>query len=313
MNRSGISLLVPASHGRAVRLWATGLWAMVASACAAAEPAAPACPADAGLARLVAGSDMILIGRMDVPRQRLTEEARKAPPGYIDIAVATERTMKGAAIARPTIRFYPVDAFYKPSNKAILSLSGVSALLFLTQVDQGPAGLYFAGNSPRALMPATQEMVDSVAGEAARQARIIETWQREDSPPLSSEVHALIARLGTVEGADQQRIFDRLEAMGDAAVPAIIAQMDDRRPLMTQAISLANRSPDAFEAMRHYGPELVVDGLDAILNQITGEGDGSIVNGGSDRQRDAAVAGWRVLAHDLHCPPQPDGSGARSP
>jgi hypothetical protein len=71
--------------------------------------------------------------------------------------------------------------------------------------------------------------------------------------------------------------------------------------LRTQAISLVNHTPNAFEAMRHYGPEQVVDGLDAVLNQITGESFGSIANGGSDRQRAASVAGWRIYAADLPC------------
>ena len=105
----------------------------------------------------------------------------------------------------------------------------------------------------------------------------------------------------SVDGDQQQHVFDQLEALGYVAVPAIIAQMDDRRHLRTQAISLVNHAPDAFEGMRHYGPEQVGDGLDAVLNQITGESFGSIVNGGSSRQRDAVVAGWRVYAADLAC------------
>jgi hypothetical protein len=77
--------------------------------------------------------------------------------------------------------------------------------------------------------------------------------------------------------------------------------MDDRRPLRTQAISLVNHAPNAFEATRHYGPDQVVDGLDAVLRQITGQSFGSIENGGSSRERDAAVAGWRIYAADLPC------------
>jgi hypothetical protein len=40
--------------------------------------------------------------------------------------------------------------------------------------------------------------------------------------------------------------------------------------------------------------------LDAILNQITGFG-GFVVNGGSERERQAAVAAWRVYASDIRC------------
>jgi hypothetical protein len=47
--------------------------------------------------------------------------------------------------------------------------------------------------------------------------------------------------------------------------------MDDRRSLPDPRISLKNKSPQAFEGLRHYGPQEVVDALAAILNQITGQ------------------------------------------
>ena len=85
-------------------------------------------------------------------------------------------------------------------------------------------------------------------------------------------------------------------------MPAIIAQMDDRRPLRTHAISLVNHASGAFERTRQYGPEQVLDGLDAVLTQITSASFGDIVSGGLDRQRDATIAGWRVYAADIACP-----------
>ncbi|MCP9223182.1 hypothetical protein MKP08_10515 [Erythrobacter sp. LQ02-29] len=200
-----------------------------------------------------------------------------------------------------TVRFYPRDAAYKPSNEAVLGLAGEPAILFLTRVDDGSVGVYFAGYTPDALKPATDLTLATVRAEAVRQARILESWQGDTTLPQYAKVRALIARLGRVRGVQQQRVFDRLEELGEAAVPAIIAQMDDRRALRTQAISLVNRAPDAFEGIRHYGPEQVVDGLDAVLNQITGKSFGDIVNGGSDRQRAATVAGWRIYAADLPC------------
>ena len=77
--------------------------------------------------------------------------------------------------------------------------------------------------------------------------------------------------------------------------------MDDRHPLPIRHIELANKAPDAFEGIRQYEPELVVDALAAILNQITGEGFGWIYNGGSERERQAEVAGWRAYLH-YGCP-----------
>ncbi|MDT8759241.1 hypothetical protein MZO42_11085 [Sphingomonas psychrotolerans] len=250
---------------------------------------------------MIAGSDIVLIGKMDVPKQRLAEEARKQSPQYLAIPVRVESILKGESMSSATVRFYPRDAAYKPSNDAMVGLAGEPAILFLTQVDDDPVGLYFAGSTTDALERATDLTVAAARAEVLRQEQIVTSWRANTMLPYFGQVRALITRLGQVGGDRQQRVFDRLEALGQPAVPAIIAQMDDRRPLRTHAISLANHAPDAFEGIRHYGPEQVVDGLDALLNQITGESFGSIVNGGSSRQRDAVVAGWRVYAADLAC------------
>lgn len=95
-------------------------------------------------------------------------------------------------------------------------------------------------------------------------------------------------------GQDQQALFDALLALGPAAVPAIIMQLDDDRPLAVSAISLRNTSPDAFEAYRHYGPKTLWDALAAILNQLTGESFGFTYNGGNAAERARTLTGWRV-------------------
>ncbi|HTX75775.1 MAG TPA: hypothetical protein VMD29_06180, partial [Terracidiphilus sp.] len=74
----------------------------------------------------------------------------------------------------------------------------------------------------------------------------------------------------------EHKAFSDLEALGCPAVPAIIRRMEDRRKLPDPEISLRNKSPDAFEAVRHYGPVEVVDALAAILNQLTGQDFGFI-------------------------------------
>jgi hypothetical protein len=270
----------------------------------AAPPAAPpaaaaACPADPALGRLVAASHLVLVGRMDVPRQALTDGQER----YVDIPATVSATIKGDEAGPATIRFFTRDDGYHPSNADVLALADAPAILFLTRVDEGRGALYFAGHSPAALQGASQPNLAAARGEAARQARLLRSWRADPGLPHYREVRRLIARLGRVEGDEQQRVFDRLEALGPDSVPAIVAQMDDRRPLRWRQISLVNRAPNAWEARRHYGPELVVDGLDAVLGQITGASFGQIHNGGSDRERRAAVAGWRVYAADLHCGP----------
>ena len=75
-------------------------------------------------------------------------------------------------------------------------------------------------------------------------------------------------------------------------MPAIIHKMNDMRDLPVKHIQLQNKSPQAWEAFRHYGPQKVIDVLDAILNQITGEYLGDIHNGGTDKQRLKAYHAW---------------------
>lgn len=80
--------------------------------------------------------------------------------------------------------------------------------------------------------------------------------------------------------------------MGPEAVPELVALMDDRRPLPWSVLALEN-APGAFEDVRLYGPDLMVDALAAVLNQITGEHFGFIYNGGTEAERAATVAGWQ--------------------
>src|SRR5262245_36250906 len=111
------------------------------------------------------------------------------------------------------------------------------------------------------------------------------------TPKIDKEVAALIEKM--VHERTEHKAFSDLEALGCSAVPSIIGRMDDRRKLPDPRISLENKSPDAFEGLRHYGPEKVVDVLAAILNQITGQHFGFIYNGATDADRKKTVQGWR--------------------
>lgn len=257
------------------------------------------CPADVDLAKLFAASDHILIARMDFQPTLLVEEANSASPQYVELPLLVESRIKGGNDDQVSLRYFPSDTPYKPTMELMAVLAGRPAILFLTQVDEGPVGLYFAGYSPEALRASDADTINAIRNEVTRQSNIANGWQSDSSLPQFEEVADLISQLGVVSGVEQQQVFDSLINLGVDAVPAIVMQMDDRRPLQTRSISLKN-SPDAFEATRHYGPNQVLDGLDAVLKQITGFG-GSIVHGGSERAREAAVAGWRVHASDMGC------------
>jgi len=74
--------------------------------------------------------------------------------------------------------------------------------------------------------------------------------------------------------------------------------MRDFRPLPITDIALKN-PPDHWDGFRHHSPKTVVDALAAILNQITGESFGFIYSGGSERERQRTVDGWRIYLHYL--------------
>ncbi|MCF6292507.1 MAG: hypothetical protein L3J04_03830 [Robiginitomaculum sp.] len=68
-------------------------------------------------------------------------------------------------------------------------------------------------------------------------------------------------------------------------MPAIIAQLDNRRRLKYRYLILENHSP-----------KLMVDALATILIQLTGQSFGTISNGATNTKRDNTVNGWRVYA-----------------
>jgi hypothetical protein len=220
--------------------------------------------------------------------------------GYIDIPLGRVTILRGQADpAGLVVKFYPGNTAYMPSPEAVLARAGQPTLLFVTRVDEGPSGLYLA-RSVDALQPASRLQVEAVQAEVRRQRLIASRWVAEPTLPHFARVRELVSNLPSASQERQEQIFQQLEALGSAAVPAIVAQMDDRRPLAHQQISLVNDNSDAFEGLRHYDPKLIVDALDAILNQVVGLG-GSIANGGSERERRSAVEMWRVHAADLQC------------
>jgi hypothetical protein len=126
---------------------------------------------------------------------------------------------------------------------------------------------------------------------AARQSSAAVPGGGPRVPNVDKQVGRLIEKM--LHHRTEQKAFSDLEALGCPAVPAIIARMDDRRSLPDPSIALRNKSPDAFEARRLYGPQQVVDALAAILNQITGRDFGSIYNGATEAERTRTVHGWR--------------------
>jgi hypothetical protein len=137
--------------------------------------------------------------------------------------------------------------------------------------------------------------------------------------PIDAKVARLTDRLVLRDRDQVQAAVTALDMLGQPAVPSIIRRIDDRRPMPVGAISFENRFPNAFEAVRHLGVARVVDALNLILNDITGESAGSIVVDAGPKgvrdspdlepQRQAVVNGWRAyLARWGATPPVPGKS-----
>lgn len=122
---------------------------------------------------------------------------------------------------------------------------------------------------------------------------------------IAAKVHSGIERALAAETQEAQQLaFDSIVSLGCPAVPAIVDRLDDRRKLPLAYLKLENDSPEAFEAYRQYGPEVMTDALAAILNHITLWDCGFIFNGASDLERARTVQCWQKFARDTratHC------------
>ena len=138
-------------------------------------------------------------------------------------------------------------------------------------------------------------MISELRTEIARQEWVSRNWTSHPGSPHREEVQALVERL-TIP-TTQDLAVEELDALAPNAVISIIDLMDDRRRLGKPHIALKNTFPNAFEAYAQYGPQMVIDVCVAMLGRATRASFfPSIVNGGSERERQLAVVAWRVYA-----------------
>ena len=251
--------------------------------------------------RLVAGADLIVQGKLRVPVLALKAATKAKRDEYIALQLDVAHVLKGPSGEKTlNIQFYTASGSYGiPVNK-VVSLNGKEVTAFITASDGRylPGGLYFAGYTPDTLASSSRWLTQHVADEVSNQKRIQSYFARPSgfkNTLLDAKVKKLIE--GMSNKKTQSRSFAELEALGKGAVPATIRWMNNRRPLAVPYISLRNDSPQAFEAVRQYGPKLTVDALAAILNQVTGESFGFIYNGASETERQREVNGWRTYLY----------------
>jgi len=253
--------------------------------------------------KLVAQSDLILKAELITPVEAISAALASKYHTYVTLRARIGGVLKGGRpnSAKVEIKYYTKPESYSPSAQDVIGLDRRDVLVFLLQVEDAPiGGLYFAGSTPKALQLAAPATEAAVRDEVENQRRILAAYakSKEAQPdPQHKQVQALIQHM--LDKRFEQAAFEKLERMGQAAVPSMIRLMDDRRSLPIHSIAFKNKSPNAFEEYAQYGPESVVDAAASLLGYITGEDFGILNNGGSERERSRTVDGWRINLHYL--------------
>jgi hypothetical protein len=248
--------------------------------------------------KLIANSSLIITGKIDVPIAAIDQATKTGKHSYVEFKVNNVHTIKGEYRENDIIiSYYTEKREYAPYPELIKSLNGKDVLLFLQYVsdDYGTSGdYYFAGYSKRSVAAVDKNTIRLIQSEINHQNKILSTNLEDiySDKDFNKKVTLIIEDMLSPKKA--RNAYKNLEELGDKAVPYIIMNMDDRRELPVKQISLVNKSPNAFEGIRHYGPKQVVDALSAILNQITGESFFSIHNGSSEEVRTEDVKAWKI-------------------
>ncbi len=241
---------------------------------------------DDALMRMVAQSDAIVRGKIvtGLPTENIE------PNKYLELVVSPIEVLKGtdvpnliplkyfvrdplAVIPNQPCLYFLTDLRHDPYNKCYFLVSESTII-----------GSGFFGDEP--------DLVRRVKSEIQIQRENVEHFAQITTAltPLEQKVKTLIEDM--LDARKATMAYKKLEELGIEAVPAIIHNMNDMRDLPVKHIQLENKSSQAWEAIRHYGPQKVIDVLAAILNQITGAIFGEIHNGGVDKERVKAYHGW---------------------
>lgn len=242
----------------------------------------------------VAKSQFIIAGTFRVDTIKL-KEILETESGYLNFTLSIDSVLKGDLQSKELSFTKYIEKPLSSNDSNLFLLNGKKSIDFFIEnpADDGP--LFMLGNIGNSLISKTEDTIKVIANEVKRQQEITDDKTFFSICPNdknSARVKELIADMHI--GTKANDAYIELEKMGFDAVPGIICQMDDRRELALKQISLENKNPDAWEAYSHYNPELVVDVLDAILDQITGQNFGFIEDGGTEEKRANTVRAWRT-------------------
>lgn len=242
----------------------------------------------------VAKSRFIVAGTFQVDTNKL-KEIIETESDYLYFTLSIDSVLKGDLQSKELSFTKYIEKPLSSNDSNLFLLNGKKSIDFFIENPAGDGPLFMLGNIGNSLISKTEDTIKVIANEIKRQQEITDDKTFFSICPNdnnSARVKELIADMHN--GAKANDAYIELEKMGFDAVPGIICQMDDRQELAQKHISLENNYPDAWEAYRHYSPKVVVDVLEAILNQITGQGFGFIENGGTEEERANTVRGWRT-------------------
>jgi len=245
-------------------------------------------------------ASLIASGTLNVPALSIRTNVASSIYEEVQCTLEVDHVLKGKAVTNIAVTYYTKPRDHSPRPDVLVSLNGKKALLFLRQSADSATPEYYFAERVDALQEAEPQTVNRVKAEVEEQQRILSHFAAL-FPPERSRLYYPVKNLidATLSKSTQRDALLQLEAIGPKAVPSIILLMDDRRTLAVRAIELKNTGPDSWEDSRYYRPELVVDALAAILNQITGEHFGFSYNGGSETERRHEVDAWRLYLYHM--------------
>jgi hypothetical protein len=251
--------------------------------------------------RLLAAADIVISGRLVIPKAALDASLRAGGWEVVPISIEDPIFLKGDSALPLRLEYIPHASPFRVRREALLLLDGRAVLAFIVQgSDSVSKRLYFVpsqcGGACQAVMQSDPASIAVAAKEIARQATVIA------SPDVSvvgdekrvATVATLADMLTRVE--TQREGTRRLFSLGPEFVPELVGKLSDMRPLGEGHMEVPNREGDefGFEAVSLYAPEVVADVVTTALNYITGENFGTLANGGTAGRRARIVGAWHL-------------------
>lgn len=245
---------------------------------------------------LIALSEFIMEGTIISPIQQIQSYLSSKEHKYFVSSLVHAKSLKGNIKGgRILIRHFAREQKSDVCIKSLIKFDRKNVIVFLVKPDEfDEEHFYFAGHTHSAFVVSTSKKVSHIKNILSQQSNALKDFEHKDfSALIDKDVHQKVKALinKSLKPAFQQSSFDELVKLGKPAIPSLILLIDDYRKLPNSH----TMSPNYL----HYGPVVVVDELSTILSFLTDKHLGRINNGGSQREREHAIAAWRLFLTDF--------------